>query len=52
MLREAHMIGSRTDAEAFLRVAAERHRLVRTHSWSDDVLQRVLDGEDKRRGGS
>ncbi|MGH3186023.1 MAG: hypothetical protein ACRDPY_13880 [Streptosporangiaceae bacterium] len=27
------MIGSRTEAEAYMRVAAERYRLIRTHEW-------------------
>jgi hypothetical protein len=31
MLREAHLIGDRTETEAYLRVSAERYRLLRTH---------------------
>ncbi len=27
-----------------MRIAAERYRLLRTHDWSDDVLQQVLEG--------
>jgi hypothetical protein len=49
MLRDAHLIHGGTDAEAYLRVAEERYRLMRTHSWNDDVLQRVLKGERRRR---
>ena len=49
MLREADLIGERTDAEAYLRVAEERYRLMRTHSWSDDVLQRLTEGKGRRR---
>jgi hypothetical protein len=45
MLREADMIGSRTETEAYMRVAAERYRLLRTHRWSEDVLRRLLERE-------
>jgi hypothetical protein len=48
MLREADMISGSTQTEAYMRIAAERYRLLRTHTWSDDVLQRVLQG--RRRG--
>ncbi|HEY7619953.1 MAG TPA: hypothetical protein VH834_09275 [Solirubrobacteraceae bacterium] len=41
MLREADMIGDATDADAYLRVANERYRLMRTHEWSEDILARV-----------
>jgi hypothetical protein len=41
MLGEADMLGSGTDAEAYLRVARERYRLIRTHEWNDDVIRRL-----------
>ena len=41
MLREADLLGDGTDAEAYLRVAAERYRLILTHEWNDDVIQRL-----------
>jgi hypothetical protein len=41
MLRAAGLIGSRTEAEAYLRVAAERYRLVLTHDWNDAVIERL-----------
>jgi hypothetical protein len=41
MLREADMIGDGTEADAYLRVANERYRLMRTHEWSEDVLARI-----------
>src|SRR5437588_4231242 len=47
-LREAGLIGSSTETEAYLRVAADRYRLLRTHSWSEDVLQRLLEGHGRR----
>jgi hypothetical protein len=41
MLREADLIGSRTEAEAYQRVASERYRLLRTHEWSDEIIARL-----------
>jgi hypothetical protein len=42
MLGEADLIGTgRTEAEAYLRVASERYRLLRTHKWSDEVVARL-----------
>jgi hypothetical protein len=49
MLREAGLIGSGTDAEAYMRIAEERYRLLRTHEWSEEVLQRVVEGRGRRR---
>jgi hypothetical protein len=41
MLRAADLIGSRTEAEAYLRVAAERYRLIRTHEWNEEIIERL-----------
>jgi hypothetical protein len=41
MLREADLIGSGTEAEAFQRVARERYRLMRTHEWNDEIIERL-----------
>jgi hypothetical protein len=41
MLRGADMIGSRTEAEAYMRIAAERYRLIRTHEWNDEIIERL-----------
>jgi hypothetical protein len=41
MLRTAHLIGSRTEAEAYMQVAAERYRLILTHEWSDEIIERL-----------
>ena len=41
MLRAADLIGSRTEAEAYMRVAAERYRLIMTHEWNDEVIERL-----------
>lgn len=43
MLHEADLVGADTDAEAYLRVAAERYRLVRQHLWDDSVINRLRD---------
>jgi hypothetical protein len=49
MLRQAGLIGDRTDAEAYMRVAGERCWLLRTHEWSDVVLQHVIEGKGRWR---
>jgi hypothetical protein len=50
MLREADLIGNRSPTEAYMRVAAERYRLLRTHNWDEEVLRRVVEeGRAKRR---
>lgn len=41
MLRQADLIGTRTDAEAYLHLACQRYRLMRTHRWDDDVVDRL-----------
>ena len=45
MLREADLIGTGTEAEAYMRVAADRYRLMRTHEWSDDIIRRLAEGD-------
>jgi hypothetical protein len=46
MLREAGMMGRRqTETEAYMRVASDRYRLLRTHTWSEEVLQRLLSAD-------
>lgn len=47
MLRQAGMIETQTEAEAYMWVSSERYRLIRTHRWDDDVLTAVR--ESKRR---
>ena len=41
MLREAGLTDGGTDADAYMRVAGERYRLMRTHEWNDDVIERL-----------
>jgi hypothetical protein len=41
MLRAADLIEGCTEAEAYLRVAAERYRLMRTHEWNDEIIARL-----------
>jgi hypothetical protein len=41
MLRDADLVGSCTDAEAYVRIARERYRLIRTHEWNDEVIERL-----------
>jgi hypothetical protein len=44
MLREADLIGNRTETEAYMRVSAERYRLIRTHRWDEEVIRRLIEG--------
>jgi hypothetical protein len=41
MLREADLIGDSTETDAYLRVSGERYRLMRTHEWNDEVIERL-----------
>jgi hypothetical protein len=41
MMRTADLIGARTEAEAYLRVATERYRLILAHEWSDEIVERL-----------
>jgi hypothetical protein len=43
MLREAGLIGKGTEAEAYMRFARERYRLIRTHEWSEDIIRRLFE---------
>jgi hypothetical protein len=48
MLREADLIHKSTETEAYMRVVTERYRLLRTHAWNDEVLQRVIEGRGRK----
>jgi hypothetical protein len=37
-----------TETDAYLRVAADRYLLLRTHEWSDEVLERLREAEQRR----
>jgi hypothetical protein len=41
MLRQAGLIETQTEAGAYLWVACERYKLMRTHRWDDDVIETV-----------
>jgi hypothetical protein len=47
MLRQAGLIETETEAHAYLWVACERYKLMRTHRWDDDVIETI---RDNRRG--
>ncbi|WP_075743412.1 MULTISPECIES: chromosome partitioning protein ParB [Actinoalloteichus] len=48
MLRQADLIGDRTEAEAYLAVGEERYRLMRTHRWDDEVIAAVRSSVARR----
>jgi len=41
MLRAADLVGGCTDAEAYMGIARERYRLMRTHEWNDAVIEEL-----------
>jgi hypothetical protein len=41
LLREAGLLGPGSETDAYVRLAAERYRLLRTHAWSEDVVERL-----------
>jgi hypothetical protein len=49
MLREADLLGSGTETEAYIRVSALRYLMLRTHDWDDAVIERLR--EDIRGSG-
>jgi hypothetical protein len=49
MLREANLVHGSTETEAYMSIAAERYRLLRTHDWNEDVVRRVVEGRPRRR---
>jgi hypothetical protein len=49
MLRDAGLIRDATETEAYMRIAGERYRLLRTHAWNEEVLGQVVEGRGRRR---
>jgi hypothetical protein len=41
MLHAADLVGSSTDAEAYMVIARERYRLMRTHEWNDEIIEEL-----------
>lgn len=41
MLRAADLIEDRTEVEAYLAVASLRYRLIRTHQWDEEIIERL-----------
>ena len=41
ILHAADLVGLGTDAEAYLTIARERYRLIRTHEWNDEVVEEL-----------
>src|SRR5215472_172792 len=41
MLHAAGLVGGCTDAEAYMGIARERYRLMRTHEWNDAVIEEL-----------
>jgi hypothetical protein len=43
------ILDGETETEAYMRVAADRYRVLRTHEWSDEVLDQLRREERRRR---
>jgi hypothetical protein len=41
MLQAAELIEDRTEVESYLTIAGQRYRLMLTHEWSDEVIERL-----------
>ena len=41
MLREADLIGKRTETEAYMTISEQRYMLLRTHAWDEQVIDRL-----------
>ncbi|GAA4037783.1 MULTISPECIES: ParB N-terminal domain-containing protein [Allokutzneria] len=48
MLQQADLVGDRTEAEAYMHIAGERFRLIRTHRWDDEVIDAVRQSKKRR----
>jgi hypothetical protein len=48
MLRDCGLIGPGTETDSYLRLSAERYRLMRTHQWTDEVIARLRRQPPKR----
>jgi hypothetical protein len=48
MARGADLIDTQTDAEAYMWLACERYRLIRTHRWDEEVIMALRNGERGR----
>ena len=53
VLREADLIGGRSEAEAYMRIIDLRYMLLRTHEWNEETLDRLREAlrESPRRDG-
>jgi hypothetical protein len=49
MIRDADLVGDRTETEAYLHVSCDRYRLMRTHRWDDDVIATLTSASHPRR---
>ncbi|MCE0766136.1 chromosome partitioning protein ParB [Pseudonocardia kujensis] len=41
LLTQAALIGDRTETDAYLHLTCQRYRLLRTHRWDDEVVERL-----------
>ena len=51
MLKEADLIGSNTETEAYVKVGSLRYLLLRTHDWDEEIIERIRDELSRPAGG-
>jgi hypothetical protein len=50
MLNSADLVErGETETDAYMRIVAARYLLLRTHDWSDEVLERLRSAERRRK---
>ena len=50
MLKAGDLIESgETESDAYMRISAMRYRVLRTHEWSDDVMEELVRREERRK---
>ena len=49
LLRQTGLLTGGTETEAYLRLSAERYRLLRSHSWDDGTIERLRGTVDRAR---
>lgn len=49
VLREADLVGDRSDAEAYVAVVSLRYMILRTHDWNEEVIEKLREELSRRR---
>lgn len=47
LLRQAELVDTNTEARAYMSVACERYRLIRSHRWDDEVISAIQENKHR-----